>query len=152
MKRAWTSLLLVASGLALGFGTLNATTSDSESAHCSLRNVVGRWAFATDVGRQSLIPGQDGDITAIGMMRIDRAGNLAGGFDFTIADYGFVPDNSFAGSIVVDPNCTATLTFVNSAGISRTDSIAIVSKREMWGMSQDPSNLWTYRARRLSRY
>lgn len=33
----------------------------------------------------------------------------------------------------------------------RTDSIAVLSENELWAMSQDPSNLWTTRARRISR-
>jgi hypothetical protein len=33
----------------------------------------------------------------------------------------------------------------------RTDSIVVLSRSEIWGMSQDPLNLWTYKVRRISK-
>ena len=53
------------------------------------------------------------------------------------------------GTVVVNPDCTGTLTFNTNAGTTRTDSIVIVNRRAMLGMSQDPQNLWTYKARRI---
>jgi len=125
-------------------------TSALANTPCSVRSLAGTWVFATDVGQQKLFPAP-GDITAIGTINIDRAGNFSGKFDFTVAEFGFFPNNSYTGSITVNPDCTGTVTFVTSAGPGRTDSIVVVSQSEMWSMSQDSLNLWTAKARRISR-
>lgn len=124
---------------------------------CSTRTIAGRWMFATEVGQIDLSLfgiGTEGEavagITAIGTMNIDRNGNVSGEFDVTVAQFAFLSDNEYGGSVTVDPDCTGTLTFVTSAGTMRTDSIAVLSPREMWGMSQDILNPWTYRVRRIS--
>jgi hypothetical protein len=62
----------------------------------------------------------------------------------------FLPSVGYSGSVTVDPDCTGTLTFVTTAGTARTDSIVVPSERELWSMSQDPGNLWTVRARKIS--
>lgn len=62
--------------IGLQFSAAAAASTDGE---CTTRMLAGRWLFATDVGHQMLLPG--GDITAIGTMNIDRAGNLNGKFD-----------------------------------------------------------------------
>lgn len=118
---------------------------------CSLHWIVGNWMFATDVGQQMLFPGIDGDITAIGTMNIDSAGNVVGLFDATVAEYAFLPDNTYTGSVTLNRDCTGTLSFVTSSGTSRTDTIVIVGDgSEILGMSQDPLNLWTYVVKRVS--
>jgi len=124
------------------------------SAHgqCDQKMLKGRWVFATSIGRQMLgapfPPGKD--ITAIGTMNIEKDGALSGVFDATVQDTFFLPDNEYNGSVVVNADCTGTLTFVTSQGTARTDSIVIVSRNEFLGMSQDELNLWTYEARRIS--
>ncbi len=120
---------------------------DGGDNRCTAKRLAGRWLFATDVGQ---FPAFGGDITALGTMNIDGHGNLEGKFDFTVAQVIFLPDNTYVGSVVVNPDCTGTLTFVTSEDTMRTDSIAVVSSDEIWGMSQDTANLWTYRARRIS--
>lgn len=144
MKSMMMTLLLIGTGL------LPAAQAWADGA-CSTRSMAGRWMFATDIGRQSLgAPFPDGkDITAIGIFSVDRAGNVAGHFDATVQDFSFLPDIAFTGSMTVNPDCTGTLTFVTTVGTARTDSIVVVSRRELLGMSQDPSNLWTYQVRRL---
>lgn len=120
---------------------------------CSTRMIAGNWAFATGIGRQSLGPPfpEGEDITAIGIFSIDRHGNLAGKFDVTVEDFLFFPENTVTGTVTVKSDCTGTLTFVTSAGTARTDSIVVISRREILGMTQDPANLWTYQVRRLSK-
>jgi hypothetical protein len=120
---------------------------NSRDQPCSVRDLAGRWLFATDVGQ---FPDFGGDITALGTMNFGPGGDLEGRFDFTVAEQVFLPDNTYTGSMVVNGDCTGTLTFVTSNGSVRTDSIAVVSPHEIWGMSQDTQNLWTYRARRIS--
>jgi hypothetical protein len=114
---------------------------------CSVKAIAGSWIFATGVGE---FPAYGGNITAIGTMKIDRQGTLAGTFDFTVSTVVFQPDVSYTGTVTVEPDCTGTVTIETSAGTTRTDSIAVVGPNEFWGMSQDPANLWTYRARRIS--
>lgn len=116
---------------------------------CSNRTIAGNWLFATGVGQQKILPG--GDITALGTMNIDSSGNVSGKFGVTLAEFMFLPDRTYTGSVTVNPDCTGTLTFVTSAGTVRTDSIAVVNQDEIWGMSQDPFNLWTYKVRRIAR-
>jgi hypothetical protein len=119
---------------------------------CSIKAVVGKWIFATGVGHQMLGPPfPDGkNITAIGTLNIDRHGNLSGQFDATVQDFTFLPAIAYNGAITVNKDCTGTVTFITSVGTMRTDSIAVISRDEMLGMSQDPANLWTYQVRRIS--
>ncbi len=118
---------------------------------CSVRDVAGKWMFATGIGRQ-MLPGfpPDKDITAIGTMNIARDGSLEGTFDVTVQDTFFQPDIPYTGSVVVNSDCTATIEFVTALGSARTDSIVIVNRRAMTAMSQDPLNLWTYEIRRVA--
>lgn len=115
---------------------------------CSTRMLAGRWMFATEVGKQAIFPG--GEITAIGVFRLDRQGTLLdGAFDATVEKFRFLQGVTFTGSVVVNANCTGTLTFVTSAGTTRTDSIVVLGPGHVRGMSQDINNLWTYDMRRL---
>ena len=120
---------------------------------CSVRTIAGRWLFATAIGRQTL-PGipPDKGITALGTMLIKRDGSISGSFDVTIEDTFFVPGVGYTGSVVINKDCTGTLSFVNELGATRTDTLAIVGFSEMLGMSQEPANLWTYQVRRVGRY
>jgi hypothetical protein len=138
--------LTIALGLIGVVGTAPAL-ADDKSCSCSTQMLAGHWVFATEVGQQKLLPG--GDITAIGTVNIDRDGNLSGKFDATVAEFAFLPNNTFTGSVTVNPDCTGTQTFVTSAGTGRTDSIVVLSRDEIWGMSRDPLNLWTFRGRRI---
>ncbi len=137
--------------------SITAVTPVLARGKCSIRTIAGRWMFATEVGQIDLSlfglpqPAGVADITAIGTMNIDRDGNLGGKFDVTVAQFAFVPDNEYSGSVTVNPDCTGTLTFVTSVGTIRTDSIAVLSPSEIWAMSQDTLNLWTYRVRRISK-
>lgn len=119
---------------------------------CTVKAIAGQWLFATGIGRQMLgepFP-PDKDITAIGTMNINRDGSLSGNFDVTVEDFGFIPGIVYDGSLTVNPDCTGTLSFVTSVGSVRTDSIAVVNRNEILGMSQDPANLWTYQIRRVA--
>lgn len=143
----------LATTILLGLGMVTSNYASAGHDTCSLKSLVGKWVFATDVGHQMLggpFP-PDKDITAIGTIVIDRFGGLTSNFDVTIQDFMFFPGNTSAGSIAVNRDCTGTLTFISSAGTARTDSIVILGPREFLGMSQDPLNLWTYQARKVSR-
>lgn len=114
---------------------------------CSIGDAVGSWIFLTDVGQYLSFDG----MTALGTIRVDRHGRVCGHFDITIAQAGFQAGVTYTGALTVAPDCTGTVTIVPDNGASpRTDTIAIVSDHEMWGMSQDPTNLLVYRARRIS--
>ena len=119
-------------------------------SRCTVRKVAGRWLFATSIGRQMLpdLP-PDKDITALGTMTIERDGTVSGTFDVTIEDVVFMPGIPYNGSVVINPDCTGTLVFVTGADSARTDTIAVVGRSEMIGMSQDPANVWTYQVRRV---
>lgn len=137
--------------LLMGMGLLPTAQALAEGP-CSTRAIAGHWVFATGVGRQMLgDPFPAGkDITAIGTINIGKDGSLSGKFDVTVQDSFFFPDVVFSGSVTVNPDCTGTLTFVTDVGTARTDSIVVVDRREMLGMTQDPLNLWTYQVRRIS--
>jgi|GEM_PF-3904559 hypothetical protein len=123
------------------------------SKGCSMRNVAGKWLFATSIGRQMLpnFP-PDKDITALGTMVIALDGSLSGTFDVTVQDSFFMAGIPYEGSVVINRDCTGTVTFVTGVGSVRTDSIAVVGPNEILGMSQDPFNLWSYQARRVGFY
>lgn len=119
---------------------------------CSIRSIAGNWLFATSIGHQMLgepFP-PDKDITAIGTLNIEEDGTLSGTFDVTVEGFAFIPGLFYSGSVLVNPDCTGILSFVTSAGSTRTDSIAVLSRREILAMSQDPMNLWTYQIRRIA--
>lgn len=141
MKALTLCLLLLSAGLA------NPAWADRG---CSVRDVAGKWMFATGIGRQMLpnFP-PDKDITAIGTMNIARDGSLEGTFDVTVEDTFFQPGIPYGGSIVVNKDCTGTVEFVTALGSARTDSIVIVNRGAIIAMSQDPLNLWTYEVRRV---
>jgi hypothetical protein len=128
--------------------------ADSER-ECSIHDIAGNWFFATQVGHLKVLHPEtgetlvDGDITALGTMNIGLDGSLIGVFDVTVLETFFSEGVGYSGSVTVNANCTGTLTFVTTTGAERTDSIAVLNDNEMWGMSQDPLNLWTYEVRRI---
>ena len=128
-----------------------AELSNSGRHGCSMRDVAGRWLFATSIGRQMLpnFPPEK-DMTALGTMNIRQDGSLTGTFDVTVQDTFFMAGIPYEGSVVINRDCTGTLTFVTGVDSARTDTIAIVARGEMLAMSQDPFNLWTYQVRRVS--
>lgn len=134
---------------AIAFFALTGTPSEANAA-CSIKDIAGKWIFATGVGRQSLGFPSDGDMTALGTMNIERDGSLSGTFDATVEDFAPLLSVTYFGYVQVNPDCTGTITFATSAESSRTDSIAIINRREILGMSQDPANLWTYQIRRIA--
>jgi hypothetical protein len=155
--------ILVACAVALvSVGIASAeTTSEDESyaasrhsfpgRHgCSLRDVTGKWLFATSIGRQMLpdLPPEK-DMTALGTWVVTRDGGFSGTFDVTVEDTLFAQGVPYTGSIVINPDCTGTVTFVTGLGSTRIDTIAVVGRGEILGMSQDPANLWTYQVRRV---
>lgn len=116
---------------------------------CSVEKLAGNWVFATGVGQQSLpFILTDGDITAIGTMNITRVGTLEGKFDVTVFNDFLGEDIPYWGSIAVNEDCTGTIEFTTPLS-SRTDSIVIVNRNDMIGMSRDTQNLWTYQVRRI---
>lgn len=139
------TLIILLTGMSL-FPTAQALADGP----CSTRAIVGSWVFATAIGRQMLGFPEGKDITAIGTMNISRDGSVSGEFDATVQDTIFLPDNTYSGTVSVNRDCTGTLTFVTSTGTMRTDSIVVVDRDEILGMSQDPLNLWTYQVRRIS--
>lgn len=149
MKKLVVCAVLLALPLLSGVASLGdgAHAVERRTVTCSVEGLAGRWLFATEVGQ---FPDFGGDITALGTLNIHHSGRVEGRFDATVALVGFLPNNTYDGSIVVNPDCTGTLTFKTSESTERTDSIAVVSPHELWGMSQVPANLWTYRARKIS--
>lgn len=116
---------------------------------CSVKKLAGKWVFATGIGQQNLGPPfMDGDITAIGTMNISKDGSLEGAFDATEFRGLVGQDIPYWGSIVINKDCTGTIQFATPLS-SRTDSIVIVNRNKIVGMSQDPLNLWTYQVWRL---
>ena len=130
-----------------------ASASADNVGGCSTNMLAGRWVFATGIGHQAFnrpnLP-PPGDITAIGTMNIRRGGILEGVFDVTFQNAAFRAAIPYSGTVTVNSDCTGTLTFTTGSGTTRTDSILVLNRYEIWGMSQDPLNQWTYTARRLA--
>jgi hypothetical protein len=144
--------LKVIAALSCGLHLALPAHADTDPQGCSTSMLAGRWLFATGIGHQALAnaPPGAGDITALGTMNIRRNGDVEGTFSVTFEGAAFAPGVPYAGTVVVNTDCTGTLSFTTGAGTTRTDSIAVLSRYEIWGMSQDPKNLWTYQARRVS--
>jgi len=133
-------------GMALAVASFGSPAAAEEEWSCSPKLLVGSWIFATDVGE---FPGFGGDLTALGTMNVDRHLNVTGSFDVTVVEQAFFEGIPYWGTISLDEDCTGTVEFETGAGSTRRDTIALVSPTEIWGMSQFPENLWTYRARKL---
>jgi hypothetical protein len=133
--------------LAMTVGALAATPTRAGEVGCSPKMLVGSWVFATDVGQY---PAYGGDITALGTLNVDPRGRVSGTFDVTVADQLFVPDVGYVGTIEIGADCRGTAEIVTDLGSTRRDSFVLVSPTELWGMSQFPENLWTYRARKVA--
>jgi hypothetical protein len=117
---------------------------------CSTQAMAGRWVYASTVSQQVLAPGLPPiTFSSIGTINVDRYGTISGKFDFTALDLVFFPDVAYTGSVNVNPDCTGTLYFLTSDGFERTDSIVVVDRNEMLGMSRDPLAVFTYQVRRI---
>jgi hypothetical protein len=144
MNKLLSTLLSVS--LIAGF----AGKAQADDDGCSTAMMAGRWVFATGIGHQTLPQAPaPGDITAIGTMNINRTGELEGAFNVTFEGAAFFPGVPYSGTITINADCTGTVSFVTGVGTARSDSIVVLNRYEFWGMSEDPSNLWTYQARRL---
>jgi hypothetical protein len=144
--KALNLIVVVACGL-----QFSAAARADRNDGCSTSMLAGRWLFATGIGHQALDNAPPpADITALGTMNIHRNGDLEGAFAVTFEGAAFAPNVLYSGTVTVNPDCTGTVSFVTTAGTMRTDSIAVLNRFEIWGMSQDPKNLWTYQARRIS--
>ena len=132
--------------------TTPALPNDEGTFSCSIQTIADKWVFATGVGEIANLPGVDpAEVTAIGTMNIDKLGNVSGKFDFTVARQFSQTNVGYIGTVTVNPDCTGTLSFTTDFGAIRTDSIAILGNgSEIWGMTQDPLNLWTYTVKRIS--
>lgn len=146
-------LMTVTLALMMTAVQFSAPAMADKGGRCDTRMLAGRWLFATGIGHQQLgAPAPpSGDITAIGTMNIDRDGALEGKFDVTFEGAGFLSGILYSGTARLNADCTGTLSFVTETGTVRTDSIALVEDDLFWAMSQDPLNLWTYKAKRISR-
>jgi len=133
-------------GVVVAAASFASPAAAEDAGRCSPKMLVGSWIFATEVGQ---FPAFGGDLTALGTMDVDRHGNLTGSFDVTVAESDFYAGVPYWGTISIDEDCTGVVEFETGAGSTRRDTIALVSRTEMWGMSQFPENLWTYRARKL---
>ena len=142
MKAVMTALVI---GLVLAAPAATHDRERDEDRGCSTRTIAGSWLFASDIGEVAGV----GHMTAIGTLNVDREGNISGKFDVTLGQIAFLSD-TYSGSIKVNPDCTAVGTFTTSDGSGRTDSMVILDG-EIWGMSQDPSTLLTFRAKRISK-
>ena len=139
--------ILAIGAVALAQGPMDADAGQRRHSFCKPAAAVGSWAFATDVGHETIAFG--GDITAIGIFDVLVDGSVAGVFDVTFQNQASIPSVPFGGNLTLDSDCRGTLTFTTGTGSTRTDSIILINPYEMWGMSRDPANLWTYRVRRL---
>jgi len=136
-------------GLLLAAFTLPLPAAAQERP-CGLEHLVGEWVFATDVGRQALVPAE-GDITAIGAFHVAADGVLSGIFDVTFEEFMHIPDIEYGGSISVGADCRGVVSFVTATGSMRTDSVVVVNSDLMIAMSRDTNNLWTYAMHRIDR-
>lgn len=150
--RAVVSMFVVSTILAVP------TRAIGQTPPCRVGLIEGAWLFATHVGHFSSQPQvperlRGKDITAVGTMNIDGRGNISGTFDYTLADVGSFLNNTYAGTVIVNGDCTGTLSFTDSTGATRTDSIAVFIRRdqaELLGMSRNHLLMWTWTARRLN--
>ena len=114
---------------------------------CSLKGLAGTWAFSTDVSPNSPL---GVEATALGIITIKPNGTSSGVFDVTFAHTNALRNVPFEGTVSVGKDCRGTGTLMTPSG-PRTDSLIVLNRNEVWGMTLDPEGLWTYRWRRLSR-
>ena len=150
---------------ALVLGIMLATPAVAKDK-CSIRTIAGKWVFATETGHMLSPVGGPGphgritDVTAMGTMNIDKAGNISGDFDISILGVAFIPDIPYTGLVTVNPDCTGSLNFSPASSTNtRTDSIVISGNgNEISAMvgfitlaidgTRDFGVSWTYKIRR----
>jgi hypothetical protein len=120
------------------------------SHECSVATVAGSWVFKTD---GLYLPSGELAGNVLGVVRIHADGTLHGKYDFQ-GPSGFFPAIEIEGTVIVNPDCTGTLSFhqVDTDDSDSTQSIAIGSGgKEILGMFQDPTgDIGTYRAIRMN--
>ena len=118
------------------------------SHECSIATIVGAWGFKTD---GFYLPSGALDGYAVGIFKIQPNGTMRGKYD-TEGPGGFIPGLVIEGSVVVNSDCTGTLTLqVVGANVTVTQSLVIAQNgKKILGMMQDPTiDIGTFTAIRL---
>ena len=124
-------------------------SSAMANGFCSTKSMAGRWAFHTDIGHLVQPDGSVFPATAVGIFTVDKEGNFEGVFDVTIQGVAYISDIGWWGTMQVGPDCRGTSSFETVSGSTRTDSFVLVSQSEALGMTQSPTEPWTYTMRKL---
>jgi len=101
--------------------TLTLAAQATDFAHCTKAAVAGKWTFTTN----GSIPGI-GPVAAVGSYVSDGSGKLAG--SQTRSLNGDVADETFTGTLTVNPDCTGTAVIqVFEAGeVVRTSTLSLI--------------------------
>jgi len=124
--------------LAILFATLVLCVVPSAQARqCSLAGSAGNFGFT--LTGTILLPTGAVPIAAVGRATIDAAGNVSGTESRSVG--GGFADETFTGTLTVNPDCTGTLTvkFYESGQLVRTSVIATVlvdNQREVRGVQK----------------
>ena len=124
-----------------------ALANDYKYRGCSVRDLAGKWVFYTDVGTDHQLGGVL--ITALGTMNIDYSGNVEGTFDVNAEQLFTFSGLEYFGEASINSNCMGTLVFQTNAPSERTDSILLINRHTIQGMSITDGVIWTYTAKRI---
>jgi hypothetical protein len=116
---------------------------------CSIATIAGAWVFTTHNLYQ-----QNGmlDGNALGTANYGKDGSVHGTNDWA-GTSGFYPGNSYVGTVIVNPDCTGTISQhdVGSDVLILQSIVISDGGREIWGMFQDPTNdVGTFTLKRVS--
>ena len=124
--------------LAILFATLVLFVAPSAQARqCSLAGSAGNFGFT--LTGTILLPTGAVPIAAVGRATIDAAGNVSGTESRSVG--GGFADETFTGTLTVNPDCTGTLTvkFYESRQLVRTSvvsTVAVDNQREVRGVQK----------------
>jgi hypothetical protein len=124
--------------LAILFATLVLLVAPSAQARqCSLAGSAGNFGFT--LTGTILLPTGAVPIAAVGRATIDAAGNVSGTESRSVG--GGFADETFTGTLTVNPDCTGTLTvkFYESGQLVRTSvvsTVAVDNQREVRGVQK----------------
>jgi len=134
MKRKFMIRALIVSAFTLA---LLSRTSSAQAGQCSLAGSAGNFGFT--LTGTILLPTGAVPIAAVGRATIDAAGNVSGTESRSVG--GSFADETFAGTLTVNPDCTGTLTvkFYESGQLVRTSvvsTVAVDNQREVLGVQK----------------
>jgi hypothetical protein len=106
-----------------------------DGRHCKEASLEGDWGFTLS-GTVTPAPAVT-PAAAVGIFTVDRVGNVSG--RDTVSANGTVLQETFSGTLIVNPDCTGSATLDSSiVGETHLDFVLVAKKKEILLIRKDP--------------